>query len=214
MSIKDKTKVGHYEQDGGLINLPIGFIPDYYKQANRDGTNTTFVEWWREMSKEASGSQEGISITEGTTADLADAGGIIAYNTGTQIPTIQEWTQSRATAATARTATAAGTYIKATVDAPSDVGIADRGSIFECVTAGTGDTTEPVWPTSDGENVTDSSVVWQKVNVDLLRGGYQGVVVAAALQTNGQEMYYLAIQSESVDHGDVDGWTSGIDPNA
>ncbi|KKL50078.1 hypothetical protein LCGC14_2309070, partial [marine sediment metagenome] len=33
--------------------------------------------------------------------------------------------------------------------------------------------------------------------------------------TNGQEVYYLALQADQVvDHGDVDGWTSGIDPDA
>ncbi len=217
MSIKDKIKTGHYEQDGGLINLPVGFIPGYIELANRDGTNTTFHKWWREMSKEASGSQEGISITEGTTADLADDGGIIAYNTGQQVPTIQEWTQARGSAAVARNATPGqpGTYIKATVDAPDNIGgVADRGSIFECITDGTSGATEPVWPTSNGENVTDSSTVWQKVNVDLQRGGYQGVVIAAALQTDGQEMYYLAVEGDSVDHGDVAGWADGIDPDA
>jgi hypothetical protein len=162
------------------------------------------------MSKEATGSQEGVSITEGTTADLADDGGIVAYSASAKAPTITEWTEAVATAATARTATAAGTYVK-----PSVASSADRGSIFECVTAGTGGSTEPVWPDSDGENVTDNSVVWKKVNVSLQDGGYQGIVVAAALQTNGQEMYYTALQAnQSVDHGDVDGWTDGIDPNA
>lgn len=205
----NKIKVGHYEQDGGLVNLPVGFIPDYIELANRDGTNTTFHKWWREMSKEASGSQEGISITEGTTADLGDAAGISAYNTATEGPTVTTWTTTVATNATARTATAPGTYVK-----PSVASVADRGSIFECVTAGTGGAAEPTWPDSNGENVTDNSVVWQKVNVSKQRLGYQGVVVAAALQTNGQEMYYLAIGANwSVDHQDVDGWTDGIDPS-
>lgn len=31
---------------------------------------------------------------------------------------------------------------------------------FECTTAGTTDVTEPVWPTADGETVTDGTVVW------------------------------------------------------
>ena len=170
------------------------------------------------MSKQASGKQEGISISEGITANLGDGAGITAYDTGQQVPTILEWTQARGSAAVARNATPGqpGTYIKATVGAPDDVGgVADRGSIFECITDGTSDSTEPVWPTSDGENVTDSSTVWQKVNVDLQRGGYQGIVVAAAIQTDGQEMYYHALQANwNVDHGDVASWTSGIDPNA
>lgn len=211
-------KVGHFEADGGLINLPLGFIPDYFKLVEfHTDTNIVFYEWWQLMEQDqASGKQEGISITEGATANLADAGGITAYNTGSEGPTIQEWTQARANAATARTATAAGTYIKPTVGATDDTGgVADRSSIFECVTAGTGAATEPTWPTSDGENVTDGTVVWQKVNVSKQRLGYQGVVIADALMTDGREMYYLALQAaQAVDHGDVDGWASGIDPNA
>ena len=209
MSIKDKIKVGHYEQDGGIINLPIGFIPDYIELANRDGTNTTFYKWWREMSKEATGSQEGISITEGTTADMADDAGIVAYNASAESPTVTEWTKAVGDAATARTATAPGTYVK-----PSVANDADRGSIFECVTAGTSAATEPTWPDADGEQVTDGTTVWEKVNVSKQRTGYQGVVVQDNIQTNGQEMYYIAFQGDSVDHGDVDGWTSGVDPNA
>jgi len=207
----NKIKVGHFEPDGGLINLPLGFIPDYFMMAEMGATNPLFYHWWRaQESDEASGSQEGILDSGGTKTKLSDAGGITAYSTGAQTPTIEEWTTARASAATARTATAPGTYIKPTV-----ANVADRGSIFECVTAGTGGGTEPTWPVADGENVTDNSVVWQKVNVSLQRGGYQGVVIAAALMTDGQEMYYTALQAnQRVDHQDVDGWTDGIDPNA
>ena len=76
--------------------------------------------------------------------------------------------------------------------------------------------TEPTWPSADGAQVTDSvGNVWEKVNVSLQRGGYQGVVIAAAIQTNGQLMYYFALRADhSVVHGDVDGWTDGIDPDA
>ena len=204
-------KVGQFLQDGGLINLPIGFVPDHLELANRDLTNTVFIEWWKLMeTNDISGSQEGISITEGTTADLADAGGVIAYDTGTQTPTVTTWTKAVGDAATARTATKAGTYVK-----PSVASEGDRGSVFECVTAGTSDSTEPTWPVVDGENVTDGTTVWKKVNVSLQRGGYQGVVIAAAVQTDGQLMYYKAVLADqAVVHGDVDGWVSGIDPDA
>ena len=208
----NQIKVGQFVQDGGLVNLPLGFIPDYIELANRDLTNTVFTEWWHLMqTNDISGSQEGIAIADGGgTTDLADAGGITAYDTGAQSPTVTTWTKAVGDAATAKTATAAGTYVKPSVDSDSD-----RGSIFECVTAGTSDSTEPTWPDSDGEQVTDGTTVWEKVNVSLQRGGYQGVVIAGAIQTDGQLMYYLALQADqSVVHGDVDGWTSGIDPDA
>lgn len=211
--MSNQIKVGHFEPDGGLINLPLGFIPDYFTMHELGGGDAAVVQtiWFRaQESDEASGEQEGWTNTEGTTDVLADAGGIKAYSTGSQTPTVTTWTKAVGDAATAKTATAAGTYVK-----PSVASDGDRGSIFECVTAGTSSATEPTWPTADGENVTDGTTVWKKVNVSLQRGGYQGVVIAAALMTNGQEMYYLALQADqSVNHGDVDGWDSGIDPDA
>ncbi len=210
--MSNQVKVGQFLQDGGLVNLPLGFVPDYIEFANRDLTNTVFTKWWKLMeTNDISGSQEGIAIADGGgTTDLADDGGIIAYDTGVQTPTITTWTKAVGDAATARTATAAGTYVK-----PSVANEGDRGSIFECVTAGTSAATEPTWPVADGEQVTDGTTVWEKVNVSLQRGGYQGVVIAAAIQTDGQLMYYFALMADqSVVHGDVDGWTDGIDPDA
>ena len=211
--MNDNIKVGHFEADGGLINLPIGFIPDYFKLVEVGVTNPNFYEWFRlQEQDEASNSQEGSILTgsTGVTTQSVDGAGIIAFNAGSEGPTVTEWTEAVATAATARTATAAGTYVKATV-----ANSADRGSIFECVTAGTGGSTEPTWPNADGGQVTDNSVVWEKVNVDKQRTGYEGVVISATIQTNGREYYYLALQAvQAVDHGDVDGWTDGSDPNA
>ena len=216
--MSNQIKTGQYIQDGGLINLPLGFIPDYIELANRDLTNTVFIKWWHLMqTNDISGSQEGISIDiAGVPTDLADAGGITAYDTGAQSPASgvgagQIGEYADATTPTARTATAAGTYV-----IPSVGNAQDRGSIYECVASTGAVSTEPTWPSADGEQVTDdASNTWEKVNVNRQRGGYQGVVIAAAVQTNGQLMYYLALQSDqSVVHGDVDGWGSGIDPNA
>ncbi len=218
----NQIKTGQFVQDGGLVNLPIGFIPDYIELANRDLTNTVFTKWWKLMqTNDISGSQEGIAIADGGgTTDLADAGGITAYDTGVQTPKTGEWEASSSTidekdgtsiTIVAKTATAPGTYVFPTVSSPTD-----RQAIFEAVTVG-GNTgsAEPTWPASIGENVTDGSIVWKRVDLSLQRGGYQGVVIAAAIQTNGQLMYYVALQAEqSVVHGDVDGWVDGIDPSA
>ena len=206
-------KTGHFESDGGLINLPVGFIPDILDMDEVGTTNPDHVRWYRlQEQDEASGSQEGMITNgaDGVITKLADAGGITAFNAGSQTPTVTTWTKAVGDAATARTATAAGTYVK-----PSVASVADRGSIFECVTAGTSSATEPTWPDADGGQVTDGTTVWEKVTVSLQRGGYEGVVIAAALGTDGQEWYYEAKQAaQAVDHGDVDGWTDGIDPNA
>lgn len=212
-------RTGHFEADGALINLPLGFIPDYFKLVDfHTSTNIVIIHWWKRMEDDlASGLQEGFTVKEGITARLADAGGITAYNTGSQTPTVQEWTQARGSAAVARGASVGlpGTFIKATVDALNNAGqVTDRDAIFECVVDGTSAATEPTWPSAIGETVLDSSTVWEMVNEAKFRKGYQGVVIAAALMTDGQEYFYLAIRShDSVDHGDVVRWTDGIDQN-
>ena len=217
-----QIKVGRYLADDGLVNLPIGFIPDVFDMDEVGTTNPDHIRWYRRQEQdEASGSQEGMITNgaDGVISKLGDAAGITAYDTGAQRPSIGIWEASNTTVddrqgntitVVARTATAPGTYINPTVD--SD---ADRQAIFECVTAGTTDSTEPTWPDAIGENVTDNSMVWQRVDVSLQRGGYQGIVIAAALNTNGQAWYYEAKQTDQVvNHGDIDGWIDGIDPDA
>ena len=210
--MNDNIKVGHFEADGGLINLPVGFIPDYFKLVEVGETNPNMYEWFRlQEQDEASGSQEGNILTgsTGVVTQSADDGGIIAFNAGSEAPSIIEYAD--ASTPTAKTATAPGTFVK-----PSAGNAQDRGSIYECVTSTGAVVTEPVWPSADGEQVTDDgSNVWEKVNVSKQRSGYQGVVISATIQTNSREYYYLALQAvQAVDHGDVDGWTDGTDPNA
>lgn len=203
-----KCVMGHYEQDGGLVYVPIGFKPDYVRAIDfHTDTNIKIYEWFYLMElDQASGKQEGFSIAEGVTANLADAGGITVYDSASQGPTVTTWAAS--SMPTARTVTAHGTYVRPTVGNA----YAEREAIFECVTAGTGDTTEPVWPTYDGAQVLDGTNLWERVN-DVAKEniGYQGFCIAAALQTDGQEMYFMAMQADEViDFGDVVGWSGGV----
>ena len=212
-----RVKTGHYEQDGGLIYVPVGFVPSRVLLIDfHTSTHIIFYWWFSAMETDmASGAQEGISVAEGITARLADDGGIIAYDGGTQLPSIGVWTAS--TAYTARSATANGSFVKGGTASTSlnvDGVAVDRNAIFECVTAGTSDTSEPAWPVAIGANsASDNGVVWQLVAEPEYRGGYQGFRVPAALQTDGQEAFYEAVLADSdVDHGDVAGWASGISP--
>lgn len=36
-----------------------------------------------------------------------------------------------------------------------------NGHIYECISAGTSDSSEPTWPTTDGNTVTDNTVTWE-----------------------------------------------------
>jgi len=217
----NKIKVGHFLGDGGIVYLPLGFVPDYFRMCDIDSTVTNAAvaihEWFERMQDdEATGSQEGWALgfaTLGYTTLHADDAGITAYNTGSQRPTVTDYATliSGSTTPTAKTATAPGTYAK-----PSTTSATDRSAIFECVGSTGACAAEPTWPDAVGEQVTDSgSNIWERVDVSLERGGYQGVCIQDDIQTNTHEYYYLALQADqSIDHGDVDGWTDGIDPNA
>jgi hypothetical protein len=220
-----KINVGHYEQDGGIIYLPLGFIPDFFLCVDfHTSTNIIFYYWWERMEDDqAANAQEGISVAEGVTARMGDDAGIAAYDTGSEQPPIGVWAASSgsftardgSTSVTksARSATAHGTYIYGSTSGSDENGnTVDQSAIFELVTSsGNTGSSEPTWPVEIGGQVADGSNVWEKVNAATLRGGYQGVQIEDDIQTNGQEMYYLAILADKVtDHGDVDGWTNGV----
>lgn len=209
----NQIKVGHYEGDGGLIYLPLGFVPDFFLLIDYT-TNPIIYVWFERMEDdEATSSLEGLIIAGGSTAftKSADAGGILAYDSGSQIPTITEW--STGATVVAKTTTAHGTYYKGTSTGTDKDGRAvDRDAIFECVASTTTGATEPVWPSIIGDDsASDNGVIWRKVDVAKLRGGYKGVRIAAGIQGDSREMYCLAIQADSSeDWGDVVGWTGGI----
>lgn len=199
----------HYEPDGSDIYLPLGFVPDYVMLMEL-GASDVLIHHWFAMQEddEASGSQEGVKNDgDGTYSKCSDSQGIIAYDTASQLPTVTVW--SAGLTVVARATGIHGTYIK-----PTTTQGMDREAIFEVVTNTTTGTTEPTWPAAIGERVSDnhgSPVVYERVNVALERIGYQGIVVANELQTDGQEMYGIASQADNnIDFGDVTGWTGGI----
>jgi len=214
---------GHWLADAGDFYLPIGFVPDYFRMCDIDSAVTNAAvaisEWFRSMEgHEATGSQEGWSLglaTLGYTTLHSDDQGISAYDTATQAPTVTEWTQSVGSAAAARNATAGsqGTFVKCTVGATDDTGgVCDREAIYECIVDGTSGSTEPTWGTAVGGQTVDGTTIWEKVNEAKTRRGYKGVTIRAELQTNTHECYYLALMADnSIDHGDVDPWPSGVD---
>lgn len=211
----NQIKIGHFEADGGLVYIPCGFIPDFVWLLAKGAASGNLIKyiWFREM--EDHDTLDGwIDTPNAAPAQIAAASGFAAFDTGSEGPTITEW--SSGMTGTARTSTAHGTYAKATTSGVDVNGNEiDRSAIFECVTAGTAHTSEPVWPHIMGENgPSDNGVIWQKVNVATKRVGYQGFRLAASMTglANGNEGYFIAIGSGGnvEDYGDVDGWTSGV----
>ncbi len=208
------SKCGHFESDGADVYIPIGFIPDFVILCRMAATNPLFYWWWQAMyAEEASGMKEGAIDTAGVKTYAADSQGITSYDTASQLPTVSEWSSAVSTAATARTVSARGTLVKTTLTAVDQDGLkVDRSAIFECTTAGTSSGTEPTWNTNPDGITMDSDVAFQLVTDEALgRVGYKGIGVAAEIQTDGQEFYFLALLCNSVeDMGDVDGWPSGV----
>ncbi len=207
----NQIKVGHFQADAGIVYLPLGFVPDYFKMIDLNGASTISYEWFeRQQDDEAGGEQEGIQeAANGAKTLLGDAAGITAYDTGAQIPTVLDW--SAGLTVVARSASAHGTYIRPTASSEED-----RNAIFEVVTNVTTGTTEPTWTNAPaiGDQILDnhgSPVVYERVNVALERGGYQGVCIQNEIQGSDREYYFLAIQAdESEDLGDVEGWIGGV----
>lgn len=212
-----QSKIVIWVADGSDVYIPIGFVPDYCLIVDMSPSNPMRYEWFSyQEDNEASGSQEGFQTngSDGAVTKMSDSQGITAYDTAAQAPTISVWTEAGVNAATARTATAKGTLIKATIGATDQDGVVvDRSAIFECTTAGTSSGTEPTWNTRPDGLTTDSTAVFQIVTDKALgRVGYKGIVVANEIQTNGQNCYCLAIEADNGydDLGDVDGWPSGV----
>lgn len=204
--------MGQFLGDGGLIYLPIGFKPNKFIMYDPDvgSSHVTIYTWIGVMETfEGTGQKEGWSLVEGATTLLSDDGGFAAYDSGSEGPTITEWSSGGTTVA--RTVTAHGTYIKtASKDFTYEASPED---VFECISGTTMHTVEPTWPAGIGETVTDGAgVIFEKVVVPTKRIGYQGVRIAAALMSNSRNYYYEAIQSDNGNKnwGDVDGWSGGI----
>lgn len=222
-----RTKVGHLECDGGDFYIPIGFVPDFFFAADLSPTNPMIHFWWeRQQDDMATGSQEGTQINgaDGVVTKHADDAGIQAYDSSGRRPEVGLWEASSATLTalsgntltiTARTVTAPGTLCRGTTSGVDETGATvDREALFECVvTSGNTGASEPTWPVEVEGRVVDGSCTWELVVDQALgRYGYQGVLIADDINTNGQELFYLAIDCDnSVDHGDVDGWPGGVE---
>jgi hypothetical protein len=212
----NQIKIVTFEADGSDVYIPIGFVPFWARVIAAVATNPNIYEWFRRMElDDSTGRREGVLCTgsSGALTYAPNSQGIIAYDTAAQLPTVTEWTEAVVNAATARTATARGTLVKATVGAvDQDGAVVDRSAIFECTTAGTSSATEPTWNTVPDGITTDGTAKFQIVTDKALgRIGYKGIVVAAEVAINGTPCYVVAVEGDSEDTlGDVDSWPSGV----
>jgi len=211
---------GHWEPDGSDVYIPCGFVPDFLFAANFGASTELLYYWWGGEMEDAETTAGLADDGAGVLSKMTEGEGFNGYDSGIQAPygvsgdavAILDWAASDAYAA--RTAGVHGSYVNATSTGVDDNGlIVDRSAIFECVTAGTSDSSEPVWPSAIGATgPSDNGVVWEKVtNVATFLGGYKGFLACNDIQVDGEEFYYLAILADEViDHGDVVNWAGGV----
>ena len=199
----------YFIADGAAVYLPVGYVPDYALLVLWGAdTAVDFYTYFKLIEDEgAAACAGGVLVNEGATDVMAHDSGLSAYDTATGAPTISAWSAS--STPTARTSTAHGTYVRPTIGNTQGF---DTSAIFECVTAGTGAATEPTWPKTPSEQVTEGSNVWERVDGDavITRAGYKGLAVDVAV-SDSVECTLLAIEADHAwNWGDVVGWTDGV----
>ncbi len=219
--MSNRIITGHFQPDGAIIYVPVGFIPDFLLAVDYGNAAPTMYYWFGAEEEKAETTDGLTEDGDGTNSKLTAAAGFTGFDTGLQAPygivldaaVILDWAAADAYAAKSATAEH-GDYVRATKTGEDENGlVVDRSQIFECIVAGTSHSSEPTWPANiGGMSASDNGVYWEKVtNVPTTVGGYQGFCVAGALMTDNEEWYYLAIRADDViDHTDTASWPGGI----
>ena len=206
---------GTFVADNAIAaNIEIGFIPDYLELF--DLTTTLIIyRWYRALADAETTGQYGIQDNGAGALSMCGsaAAGFAAYENGESmrvlIPdpstgrlepqAVNDWTTARATAATARSATAVGTIIRPTTH---------NGYVYECTTAmTTGGSTEPSWGTVPGETTADGSGGagrWMCRKENQVKGGGLGFTVGASISTDSDVWAFRAERHDRMgDMGDA-----------
>jgi len=209
-----KKVSGRFIADGAAINVNIGFIPDYVKLiGGLDNTNPVIFEFFKDLSGE--NGQYGIQIDnkssdrEVVITKLAGTNALIKVYEGgkkvkVKIPApdgngfanaeVSDFVAGAAQP-TARGTTAVGTCVR-----PSK----HNGFVYECTASAGVLGTEPVWPTTPGESVSDGTNTWICRREDVVFEKAAGFTVGSGLSTDGDEWIYVAEQHDKVvNHGDA-----------
>lgn len=205
-------KVSHtFIADGNAMIIGLGFLPsEIHAIAALGGTELRY-DYYKVLKDNAIAGQYGIK-DDGAgvlTPSTAAADGISEYDSvtnGVMVESpkpgvglvegaITDWPAS--TAATARTATAIGTLVRPTTH---------NGYIYECTTSGSGNATEPTWPTVPGETVTEASgsIVWTCREETVANTGTKGITIGASISTDSDVWVITAeIHDRMTDKGDA-----------
>jgi len=212
-----KRVSGRFIADGNAINVDIGFEPDYVKLIEGlEDTNPNIYEYFADLENAGADGQYGVLLTgsTGVVTVLAGTDAKVATYSGSKkakvrIPApdgdgyenanVADYSTSTdySSAGQARTTSQVGTVVRPTTH---------NGYVYECTVAGGVGSTEPTWPTTVGETVTDSDSnntwICRREDVVFDKGG--GFTVGSDLSTDDDEWIYVAEQHDRVvNHGDA-----------
>jgi hypothetical protein len=206
--------------DGSAMNLDFGFIPDHVRAFRKfEETNPDVIEWWKRLADDADNGQYGILLTGSTgvvTVNASAAAGIAEYDeslsdkvaipapSGEGEVTVTVADYSAATdysvSGQARSTSQAGTVVRPTTH---------NGMVYECTVAGGAGGTEPTWPTTPGETVSDDNNTWICREEKVTRGGGKGITIGASLSTDSDEWL---VEAESILKSTAGGDSAAADP--
>jgi hypothetical protein len=205
---------GTFIADGSAMNIDVGFVPDYIELYAALGGTELGYKWYKILADEETSGQYGIAIANaGDVSVCADAdNGIIEYDTSSlqvAIPaadgdgeakaSVSDYSTSTdySSAGQARTTSQVGTVVR-----PST----HNGFVYECTVAGGTGGTEPTWPTTPGETVSDNNNTWICREEKVVKGGAQGFTVGTSISSDGEIWTFKAEKHDmSGDFGDADG---------
>jgi len=209
-----KRVSGRFVADGNAINVNIGFVPDYVKLIEGlEDTNPNIYEFFKDLSDAGEDGQYGVLLTgsTGVVTVLAGTNSKIATYTGgkkakVRIPApdgdgyvnanVADYNAATdySSSGQARTTALVGTIVRPTTH---------NGFVYECTVAGGTGGTEPTWPTTPGETVSDDNNTWICRREDVVFEKAAGFTVGSDLSTDGDEWIYVAEQHDKVvNHGD------------
>lgn len=208
---------GTFLADGNVLNIDIGFIPDYVEAFELTSTAEVVYRWYRCLVDAAQTGQYGIEDSgAGVLSACADADNGLAAWDGSKnsyvlipdpadnklrpVPIYGDYdaTADYSSVGTDRSTTAIGTIIR-----PSAT--KHNGCVYELITGVTTASTEPTWGTVPGELTLDAGLnVWMCREENIVKMAGKGFTIGVTLSVNSDLWVFKAERHDRMgDLGDA-----------
>lgn len=200
-----------YGQDAA-INLELGFIPTYVEIFKQHGTVTaaSLLKWWGEEYEDdtvvdAADQEYGVIITNGVQSEADANTGISSYN-GAKTPQVlvespipgkglvkkdcfdYDYQVANTVTPALRTGTVIGTIVRPTTA---------NGYVYECTATTGACVTEPTWPTTVGDTVTDDGTnTWTCREENIVANKGLGITLGSTLAASSIPLFITAWEAD------------------